>query len=74
MELDFSRDVIEKFLLKRILNDKNWTNIISNIYEVLFGSKKKNKTIFQDENISIIVKLVLSYYEKYNSCPNNKLI
>ena len=74
MELDFSRDVIEKFLLKRILNDKNWTNIISHIYEALFGSKKKNKTIFQDENISIIVKLVLSYYEKYNSCPNNKLI
>jgi len=33
MELDFSIDVIEKLLLKKALNDKNWLNILSKVYD-----------------------------------------
>ena len=65
MELDFTSDVIEKLLLKKALADKGWLNILSNIYD---------KRWFKTQMVGVVLKLVLNYYGKYNSCPNNKII
>jgi len=49
-ELDFSNDVIEKLLLRRVLSDKKWLTIISNVYDKLFAKAKfkDKKTLFSD--------------------------
>ena len=65
MELDFPSDILEKLLLKRVLVDKNWLNILS---------KKFDKRWFKNEAISLVVKLMLNYYSKYSSIPNAKII
>ena len=65
MELDFSTDIIEKLLLKQSLNDKKWLNILSSINDI---------RIFKNQQIKLLVKLLLKYFGKYNSCPNNKVL
>lgn len=65
MELDFSNDIIEKLLLKKVLTDKNWINILENLYD---------KRWFKVENLSLVLKLVLNYYKKYSTIPNNQII
>ena len=65
MELDFPSDILEKLLLKRVLVDKNWLNILS---------KKFDKRWFKNDTVSLIVKLTLNYYGKYSSIPNAKII
>lgn len=68
MELDFSNDVIEKLLLKRALQEKHWLSILANVYESLFSKSrfKEKKSLFKDKNVSLIVKLAMKYFSKYN--------
>ena len=65
MELDFSADVLEKMMLKKALSDKNWLNILENVFD---------RRWFKNKYISVILNLVLKYYDKYNVCPSNKII
>lgn len=65
MELDFSIDVIEKLLLKKALNDKNWLNILSKVYD---------KRWFKDQVLSQILKNMILFYNKYDTIPNIKTI
>ena len=65
MELDFSEDVVEKLLLKKALSDKTWLNILSKIY---------NPKWVKSKNISVIIQLVLKFYNKYNNIPSSKVV
>ena len=65
MELDFSNDIVEKLLVKRALTDKNWLDILANVYD---------KRWFKVENLGLVLKLILNYYKKYNSIPNIPVI
>lgn len=65
MELDFSNDVIERLLMKKALVDKKWLNIMSKVFDIRW---------FKVQNIGILLKLVIKYYDKYNSIPNNQVI
>lgn len=65
MELDFSNDVIEKLLLKKALNDKNWLNILSKIYD---------KRWFKETCVGQILKNIIVFYDKYDVIPNIKTI
>src|SRR5574344_2019754 len=65
MELDFSNDVIEKLLLKKALSDKNWLSILSKTYD---------KRWFKVKDLGVVLKLVLTYYNKYESIPSSKII
>lgn len=65
MELDFTSDIIEKLLLKRVLTNKNWLDILSRCFD---------KRWFKDSNVSLLMNLSLIYYNKYQTCPNNKVI
>lgn len=65
MELDFSNDIIEKMLLRKALSDKNWLNILSKVYD---------KRWFKVKNLGMILKLILKFYSKYSSIPNNNII
>lgn len=65
MELDFSSDMIERLLFKKSLVDKNWLNIVSNVYDHRW---------FKNKNIGTLLNLVIRFYNKYNSIPSNKVI
>ena len=65
MEIDFTTDIIEKLLLKKALTDKNWVNILSSAYD---------KRWFKVKALGTVLKLVLKYYDKYNTCPSTKII
>ena len=65
MEFDFSNDMIEKLLFKKTLVDKKWLNIMANVY---------SEKWFQVPPLGKTLKLMLKYYEKYNSTPSNTVI
>lgn len=65
MELDFSNETIEKLLLKKAQTDKNWLNILSKLYD---------KRWFKTPGLGPTLKMIISYYDKYNSIPNIKII
>lgn len=65
MELDFPNEVIEKLLFKKALVDKNWLNILSNVYD---------KRWFKVQNLGVVLKLVLNFYQKYTTIPSNSVI
>lgn len=65
MEFDFSNDMIEKLLFKKTLVDKKWLNIMANVY---------SEKWFQVPTLGKTLKLMLKYYEKYNSTPSNTVI
>lgn len=65
MDLDFSDEVIEKLLLKRALVDKSWVNTLAKIYD---------KRWFKVQNLGLVVKLIINYYNKYSAIPSNKVI
>lgn len=64
-EQDFTNETIEKLLLKRSMLDKNWLNILSNVYD---------KRWFKVEGVGLVLKLVLNWYKKYNSIPSIGII
>lgn len=75
-ELDFSNDVIEKLLLRRVLLDKRWLAIISGVYDKMFAKSKfkDTKTLFSDKKVSLVVKLALKFFNKHGQCPSPKVI
>lgn len=76
MELDFSNDAIEKFLLKQVLSEKNWLNILTNVQDVLFKKSKNraSKSIFKNKTIALVSKIAVNYYNKYGSIPATNVI
>jgi len=65
MELDFTSDTVEKLLLKKILVDKNWLNIISNIYDARW---------FKVPHMGVTVNLAVKFYKKYDKAPTAQLM
>ena len=65
MELDFTSDTVEKLLFKRALADKNWLNIIANVYDPRW---------FKTKHLGILIKLAIKYYEKYSAAPTGPLM
>lgn len=65
MELDFSRDILEKLLLKQILTDKQYMNVVSQNFD---------KRWFKVGNISLLFELSTKYFQKYGKIPNGKIL
>lgn len=61
MELDFTSDIVEKLLFKRMLVDKNWMSIITNIFDERW---------FRTKNLASLIKITLKYYQKYSTSPD----
>ena len=65
MELDFTSDTVEKLLLKKVLSDRSWVDILANVYD---------KRWFKTKNMGTVLGLVLKFYGKYGKAPNVALM
>lgn len=65
MELDFSRDDIEKMLVKKASLDKKWMNILVGTFD---------KRFFKTPNLAMLVDLQVRFYEKYGQAPSTKTL
>lgn len=65
MEIDFSRDTVEKLLFKKASLDKKWMNILLNTFDERF---------FKTKNLALVSKLLVKFYGKYGSIPSSKAI
>ena len=65
MELDFSRDDIEKMLFKRASFDKKWMNILAGAFDERF---------FKTPFLGTLALLQVRYYEKYGSMASFKVL
>lgn len=65
MEIDFSREDIEKMLLKRATLDKKWMNILVGTFD---------KRFFKTPGIAMIAEFLVKYYSKYGHAPSNKVL
>ena len=65
MELEFSRDILEKLLFKQILTDKQYMIVVSQNFD-----KRWFKTSSMDSSIEIAIK----YFKKYGTIPNIKVL
>ena len=65
MDIDFSRDIIEKLLFRQILTDKQYINVISQNFD---------KRWIKTSNLSLLFNIVLSFYKKYSKIPDAKLV
>lgn len=65
MDLDFTNEIIEKLLFKKTLTDHKYLNIIASIFD---------KRWFKTENLSLLFKLTLNFYKKYNTAPSYKVL
>ena len=79
MDLDFTNDTIEKMLLKKALSDKHWLSILSNVYDSLFGKIqnkefREKKSLFKNKDFSLILRLAMKYFQKYDKTPDNNVI
>ena len=79
MDLDFTNDTIEKMLLKKALSDKHWLSILSNVYDSLFGKIqnkefREKKSLFKNRDFSLILRLAMKYFQKYDKTPDNNVI
>ena len=79
MDLDFTNDTIEKMLLKKALSDKHWLSILSNVYDSLFGKIqnkefREKKSLFKNRDFSLILRLAMKYFQKYDKSPDNNVI
>lgn len=63
MEIDFSREDIEKLLFKKAMLDKKWMNILSGTFD---------KRFFKTPNLAMLANLLVKYYAKYGQSPSNK--
>ena len=65
MELDFSRDDIEKMLFKKASLDKKWMNILVGTFD---------KRFFKTPNLGVLADLQVRFYEKYGQAPSTKTL
>lgn len=65
MELDFSRDDIEKMLFKKASLDKKWMNILVGTFD---------KRFFKTPNLGVLADLQVRFYEKYGQAPSAKTL
>ena len=65
MEIDFSREDVEKMLLKKAVLDKKWMNILSNTFD---------KRFFKTPYLSLIATIVVKYYGKYGHAPSSQCL
>lgn len=65
MELDFSRDILEKLLFKQILTDKQYMNVVSQNFD---------KRWFKVANMSTLIDLSVKFFRKYGKIPNSKTL
>lgn len=65
MELDFSNDIIEKLLTKKVLSDKNWLNTVSQLFDERW---------YTVPHVSTILKLTIKYFKKYGTAPSTPVI
>lgn len=56
MELDFSRDDIEKMLFRKASLDKKWMNILAKTFD---------KRFFKTPGMAMLADLLVRFYEKY---------
>lgn len=61
MDIDFSNDVIEKLLLKRILVDKKYMNILSTVFD---------KRWFKVPTMDVLFGSAVNFYKKYEKLPS----
>lgn len=64
MDYDYTFDVIEKMLVKKSLTDKKYLNIISEVFDLRWFEKDKNR--------GILLKMAIGYCRKYDKLPTNK--
>jgi replicative DNA helicase len=65
MELDFTRDDIEKMLFKRASTDKKWMNILAGTFDERF---------FSTPYLGTLASLQVRYYEKYGTAAQTKAL
>ena len=65
MEIDFSREDIEKMLFKKATLDKKWMNILSGTFD---------KRFFKTPNMALLADMLVKYYNKYGHAPSNKTL
>lgn len=65
MELDFSRDTLEKLLFKQILTDKQYMNVVSDNFD---------KRWFKVENMATLIDLSVKFFKKFGKIPNSKTV
>ncbi len=65
MELDFSRETLEKLLFKQILTDKQYMNVISENFD---------KRWFKVSNMDLIFNLSIKFFKKFGKIPNSKIV
>ena len=63
MELDFSSDVVERLLLRRMLVDKSWTATVQKTFD---------RRWFKVECMAQLVELAVKYFQKYARPPTAK--
>lgn len=65
MELDFSRDILEKLLFKQILTDKQYMNVVSQNFD---------KRWFKVDGMPMLIDLSVKFFKKYGKIPNAKTL
>ena len=65
MEIDFSREDIEKLLFKRATLDKKWMNILAGTFD---------KRFFKTPNLALLANLLVKYFMKYGNPPSSKTL
>jgi archaellum biogenesis ATPase FlaH len=64
-ELDFPNEIIEKLLLKKIYSDVKYVSTFQNTFD---------KRWCANENISLLIYVIISFYKKYQKLPNKKIV
>lgn len=65
MELDFTRDDIEKMLFKKASLDGKWMSILANTFDERF---------FKTQYLGMLADLQVRYYGKYGKVPGSKAL
>lgn len=65
MQLDFTKDLLERLLFKKILTDRTYTTMLSSEFD--------SRWIGID-HLGKIAKLCLNFYKKHNIVPNVKIV
>lgn len=65
MDLDFSRETLEKLLFRQVLTDKQYMNVISQNFD---------KRWFKVSHLDLLFDLSIKFFNKYGKTPNAKVL